>query len=312
MRTSAPARVAPIALLLLFASPAGAQVQLGWNATIDAGAATTSGNSETISLNMKADAVRTWLRNELRLNAGLVRTSVKEADQASGLPGRFAVGSVASHNVTNTTSFVPKAATYFAHGDFMHRVTERFFGKLGGDFERDQLAGLDSRIVGRGGVGYMWANRATMKFSTSAEATFTSESLTAEDTPVGEEVPEDTFPGMRVSADLERRFGTDFRNSYVSQVIVDQNLSQTSDTRLDWVNSLAVTMSRRLSLKTSVRLRYDNQPAFVEIDLFDRQPAVGVAAIGQVPVAAEKLDTAATVNLVVNLTPGRAGSRPTP
>ncbi|HET7746258.1 MAG TPA: DUF481 domain-containing protein [Vicinamibacteria bacterium] len=290
--------VAPL-LALLAAPPAAAQVQVGWNALVEAGAATTAGNSETISLNARGEAAHQWLRTELRFSGGLIRNSVRETT-------RFAVGTPG--NVVEDSTLVPKAANYFAHADLLRRVTERFFWKVGGDWERDRFAGVDSRAIGRAGVGLMWDNRRDTRFQTAVDATYTSETMTVED-PSREE----TYPGARFSMDAERRFGgEERRNAFTSKLLVDQNLSDSDDTRVDFTNALALAVSRRLSLKAQVQLKYDRQPGLVEIDLFATAPGPGVSPIGKAAVTADELDAITTLSLVVNLTPGRSGARPTP
>lgn len=283
----------------LLASPASAQVQVGWSALLEAGAATTAGNSETVSLNARGEAVHSWLRTELRFSGGLIRNSVQETT-------RFAVGSAA--NVVEDATLVPKAANYFGHADLLRRITERFFWKVGGDWERDRFAGVDSRAIARAGVGYIWENRRDARFQTALDATFTSETMTVED-PSREE----TYPGARLSVDVERRFGgEERRNAYTSKLLLDQNLSDSDDTRIDFTNALALAINRRLSLKAQVQLRYDRLPALVEIDLFPATPGPGVSPTGKVAVEADELDAISTLTLVVNLTPGRSGARPTP
>jgi putative salt-induced outer membrane protein YdiY len=286
--------------------PAAAQgPRVGWFAQGDVGFNLTAGNAKTSSLAFKLDATRSWLRTEFKLSGGGMRANAEEASP-NGLPARYAVGSI--DNIVENTHTVPKAANYFAHADFLRRVTERFFWKIGSDFERDQFSGIDSRVVGRGGLGYFWANRDTTKFSTSVDATYTQEKATVD---AGPQQGEENFPGVRFQADLDKKFGMDRRNTYVMKLIVDENLKDTEDVRTSFINSLAVDMNRYLALKAEVQLRHDNQPAFIDVPLFAANPLPGDKGVN-VAAPAEKLDSLFRVAVVINFTPGRSGSRPNP
>jgi len=65
------------------------------------------------------------------------------------------------------------------------------------------------------------------------------------------------------------------------------------------VNSLAVTMSRRLALKVSLQTLYDHQPAFKKITVLTAPPPAG-APIGSVFDELKTLDTIFTTSLVVS------------
>jgi hypothetical protein len=176
---------------------------------------------------------------------------------------------------------------------------------VGGTFDRDRFAGLDSRVLGRAGVGYMWENRENARFSTGVAATFTSQQDVVDDPET-----EDTFAGVQLNADGERRFGDTNQHVYSSVLVADQNLQDTDDLRFTWDNSLAVAMTRRLALKVGVVLAFDNLPQLVDFPLFVPTPQ-GLAETGlRIPGRAEKLDATATVSLVINLTPGPSGARP--
>jgi hypothetical protein len=72
--------------------------------------------------------------------------------------------------------------------------------------------------------------------------------------------------------------------------VVDQNLNRTEDLRADWTNSLAVAMSDRLALKTSLQVLFDNDPALTAVPLGDTEV---FAPLGEV-------DTVFSVAIVAN------------
>jgi hypothetical protein len=136
------------------------------------------------------------------------------------------------------------------------------------------------------------------KFRTDYALSYTKE----EDVVAAPDV-EDNFGGFRFSSKYEQKIGTG--TTYVNELVLDENLNDTSDLRAAMLNSLAVAMSKRLALKVSLQWLYDHQPAFREIDLLDAPPSPpapppGGVKIGTVLDQLDTLDTIFTTSLVVN------------
>jgi hypothetical protein len=293
------ARNAALACALAAAAvPAPAAEVPGWYSTADLSFVMSEGNTRTNTVGATADLTRNWLRTSWRNTASFVRTSVGE-------PTRRAVGTSAADATLENGPRVTKAEKIFADTNFLRRVTERFYWNVGGTFDRDRFAGLDSRVLGKAGVGYMWENRQDARFSTGVAATFTSQQDVVDDPET-----EDTFAGVQFNAEGERRFGDTSQHVYASTLVADQNLQDTDDLRLNWDNSLAVAMTRRLALKVGLVLAFDNLPQLVEFPLFVRTPQGLAETSLRIPGRAEKLDATATVSLVINFTPGPSGARP--
>jgi hypothetical protein len=105
--------------------------------------------------------------------------------------------------------------------------------------------------------------------------------------------------GLRVTSKYEHKFGE--TTTYWNETILDENLDETSDYRVNMINSVAVTMSDRLALKVSLQWLYDNEPAFEDVPVFDMDPSIpGAVLLGQVPRQLDELDTIFTTSLVVN------------
>mgnify|MGYP003395156430 CR=1 FL=1 len=85
---------------------------------------------------------------------------------------------------------------------------------------------------------------------------------------------------------------------YASTLIVDENLETTADLRADWINSLTVSISEGLALKTSLQLLYDAEPAFLTVPLLD---GLGVPTGTNVPARGDEIDSVATLTLVIRL-----------
>ena len=209
---------------------------------------------------------------------------------------------------------------------YEHRVTERFFWNLGATGERDKFAGLNSRLTGVAGIGLLWQSTSGDGFfKLGVAGTYTSQNEVVDDPQT-----ENQFAGVRGTADAEKRFGSEKQHSFTSKLIVDENLQQTDDTRVNWQNALAASISQRLALKVSVGLAYDNAPELVDLPAAVLLPGGGsrdaqaadiarVLASGDLRVLenklvtpAKKLDATMAVSLVINFGPGGRASRPTP
>jgi putative salt-induced outer membrane protein YdiY len=267
------------------AGPASAATVPGWYSSTDLSFVMQRGNSKTLNAGVNANLTRQWLRTAWKTTGSFVRNDVSD-------PSRIAVGSVTNF-ATDFGPTVTKSEKIFANTDLERRVTERFFWNVASSFERDQFAGLDSRILGAAGIGYLWQKPDNSgKFRLGLAGTYTAQSETVDDPET-----EDEFAGVRFTADGEKRFGDRQQNTFVSTLIVDENVQDTEDLRFNWQNSLAVAMSQRLALKMGVQLAFDNQPQLVEFDL------IGTPLKVEAP--AEKLDLGVTVSLVINFQPGQ-------
>lgn len=111
----------------------------------------------------------------------------------------------------------------------------------------------------------------------------------------------DTFAGLRLSADAERKLGAN--STYVGGLAADENLQDTADLRVRFANALAVSMNRRLALQVGLLLLYDHQPSLVDLPLFD---SAGSPTGLIVPARAATLDTTFTASVVVSFAPHAA------
>jgi hypothetical protein len=145
-------------------------------------------------------------------------------------------------------------------------------------------------------VNYLLANRKDFTLKSGLAATIAHQS---------EVVPDpsrkDTFAGLRLSADAERKFGAN--STYVGGLAVDENLQDTTDLRVRFGNSLAVSMNKRLALQLGLLLLYNHQPSLVELPLFNLAGApAGLTVAGR----AATLDTTFTASIVVSFGPRAA------
>ena len=108
-------------------------------------------------------------------------------------------------------------------------------------------------------------------------------------------IKDETFGGLRLSSAYFHKFGES--TTYTNDLVLDENLDETSDFRADMTNSVAVSMNARLALKVSFQYLYDNEPSFEEVDLFDSSGTdTGETVLTQL----DEVDTIFTASLVVN------------
>ena len=293
---------------VLFAVALGAPLKahaqtrpVGWTTTANLSGVMTGGNTEALSLGLKARTERNWLRTQFFLEGGGIRQdAVDRTFYAVGTPDSFAVTEISTRN--------KKAENYFAETGFERRVTERFFWDLGGGFKRDLFSGVEQLFSGRAGVGYYWSDRVAQELKLGVDATYNHQK---------EMVPnpdaKDDWAGGRFTADYAVKFGTNKQSAFTSKLALDQNLQVGKDLRALWDNALTVSMTRRLALQLGGKADFRNMPALQEIALFAVPPVAGASSNAKVTTPYKKTDVQVTVSFVLNWGPqGPAGAKPTP
>jgi len=271
-----------LAFFLVLAPSASLSAQeeraLGWSDVAELTFVLTQGNASSSTFGLKNTAEYVWPRSTFKLDAGGVRTE-------SGMTTRFATGTPDDFTVRETTETETTAESYFLKGRIDHDVREATFVYAGAGWDRNTFAGIQNRYGFVSGAGRSWFNEETRRFKTDLGLTYTIQDDVVENPDL-----EDSWIGLRGSYDYLRTLteSTDL----TSVLVVDQNLNATEDLRADWTNALAVAMSERLALKTSVQLLYDNEPALSRIPLGDPADEVWVLT------PLDKVDTVFTVAIV--------------
>jgi putative salt-induced outer membrane protein YdiY len=245
LRRFAGATVAVLVALAAVQSPVLAEDE-GWKDTAEFGLVSTTGNSEALSFGLKNTLSKTWGKSSFALKTGAVRieTTTKTRAVTSGT------------TFTETEVTEPTADNYYLNGRYDRRFTERTFWYGGAGWDRNRFAGVKNRYTGVGGIGNVWMDTDDHKFRTDYGVTFTDEEDYNEFS--------DNFAGARLGWNYLNKLG---QNSvYINDLVLDQNLDESSDFRADMINSLAVAMSDRLALKLSLRVLYDNEPSFENLD----------------------------------------------
>ena len=253
-----------------------------WKDTAEFAFVATSGNSESSTLGFSNKLWREWGLSRFETNAKAVRAE-------SRTEPRFAVGTPTDFDVEEPDTEL-SAENYFFDARYDRKITDRTFWFGIGGWMRDEFAGIQNRYTAGAGLGNIWIDTDRQKWRTDYAATYTDEEATAEDSPSN-----DSFMGLRLSSAYMHKFGAG--GVYDNITVVDENLKETSDLRVDMTNAVAVAMTNRLALKVSLQFLYDADPAFEEIALFDTTGT----EIGTVLSELDELDTILKTSLVVNI-----------
>ena len=129
-----------------------------------------------------------------------------------------------------------------------------------------------------------------MKFSTTYGFTYTFEQDVVENPFSATE-----FPGVRLAYDFWWLLTK--TAEFNSDLIVDFNLDNTEDIRIDVVNSFPIKISEKLLFEPQTRILWRNDPALQEVPLFD----MGGTQTGSVFVPLKKTDLVFTLALVLKI-----------
>jgi putative salt-induced outer membrane protein YdiY len=257
----------------------------GLYASADLSYVLTAGNSRSTSLGFKGDVTRRWTKHALSFATGGIRAS------STASAARYAVGSPGDFEVV-VPDPSPTAERYYARGRWDYKLTDRFFLTTGGGWERNRFSGIDDRWLVDAGAGCVFVANDRTDFRGMAGLTYTDERYTAG--------PPDSasFVGVRGGWDLKHQLLP--TTTLVHSLIVDENLKETDDVRLDVSLGLQVAMSKKLALKANWRLLFDNQPALAAVPLYTG----GGTSTGLTVLAPYgKTDQGFSVSLVLSIAP---------
>ncbi len=273
--------------LLSISWPAAAQDEAdapepsGWTGTAEATLVFTGGNTDASSVGFRLAIGRNWLGGTMSLEGGGIR--VRTATRT-----RTAIGSVEDFSVVEDTISSVTAENYYARARFHRPVSQRLSWYLGGGWERNIFAGIDSRYTISSGISRAWLEGDRSHFRTDLGLTHTRERYVAA-------VDGAEFAGLRFAWDYSRKLSD--ATTFTSKLIADDNLADTADLRVDFLSALAVAMSDRLALKISLQVLWDNRPALKGVPLVSADGAtpgdVVLAPLG-------KTDSLLTLALVIN------------
>lgn len=255
--------------------------ELGWHDVAEITFVLTEGNAKSNTLGGRNLLEHLWANARLSFDAGAIRTE-------STTVKKTAVGDSQEFRVAKQSDAEVTAENYYVRSRYDRDIGDRFFWFVGGGWDRNTFAGIENRYTGVGGIGNIWFESDISGFRTDYGVTFTSQDNV--------EGADDEFGGLRVGWDYWRQLTGNTR--FDSVLLLDENLSEGSDFRTDFINSLAVSMSESLALKASYQLLFDNEPSGSLIPLVT---LVGAPTETFVLAPLDEVDSLFTLALVIDL-----------
>jgi hypothetical protein len=266
------------------AQDAGSPEDRDWSAAAELTGVWTAGNAESSTFGLNATVLRQWPQASLKLEGGGIRTeTVRFTRHAIGIAGDF--------DVVEETDRQRTAESYYALARYDRELGSNLYVFGGLDWLRNTFAGISSRTVAAAGAGNLWINSDRTRLKTDAGLTYTIQEDVVENPGISS-----NFAGVRAGLDLWKFISS--TTEFTSVVVVDLNLDETDDVRVDWTSSLPVAISSRLALKPSLRLLWRNQPSLAELPLV-RPDGSSTGEVVTAPL--EKTDVLFTLALVVKL-----------
>lgn len=256
--------------------------KLGWTNVADVGLVVTSGNSSASTFTLDDKLTYAWTNADFNFRAGALRINTTDDP--------FAVGTTDDFDVIEDLSRELDTERYYAAGSYQRNITDRFFWIGGAGWDKDTNAGIENRTTLFGGVGNTWKETGQTLFKTDYTVT-----LTRRVDVIPDPERDENFSELRLAWDFRQQLTSN--SSFESDMIFFAVVSDLSDNRFTTVNAITTKLTDVLALRFSVDLRFQNVPAFEEIDL---QSPEGLPT-GVVVVRKHQLDTIWKFSLVVTL-----------
>jgi len=220
-------------LLVLPAALCAAETPTGdWGGTAEFSLLTARGNSSTQTGSLKAEAA-------------------KETKQDRWI-GR--AGGLLSESDGEKT-----AEYYYLNGEYNYHHNARTYSSYFLGWEKDTLAGLDTRLTGRVGLGHEYFKNDRDFLVAEAGVAWVYEN---------EKEETNSFPEGR----LFSKYGHTFREGVVFTQELEglQDLTMLTNYRINSLTALEAAINSRWAVKTSLTIHYDHEPAegFLKTDTF--------------------------------------------
>jgi putative salt-induced outer membrane protein YdiY len=313
-----PTAPAPAAAAAPAAAPADTPERiLGWFNSTELSLVATQGNSNTVALGFKNTLTRRWTRSWATLRLDSTRTATEDDRYVLVEPGlTWEPGATPPPYSTSVVDppTEPDVEKYFIEGRFDRQTGKTRSWNGGASWDRNSDAGIINRYIAFAGVGNVWQDTDERRLHTSYGISWTDRE---EETPDPEK--DATFAGVRLGSRYSEKMGQ--VTTYKNDTTVNISLADTSDYSADMVNSVAVAMNKRLSLKVSLQWLYNNEPALEDVDILvrtilldpDGVPGSGdelfqtvteggaETTLGETQIRKKALDTVFNVSLVISL-----------
>ena len=259
-------RCARVALLLSTVNGLGAPAALaqnaaetapGWTNETELSLALTGGNSTARTFGFADTLRRGRESSRLQIRVTGIRSGTAGDRFLLVTPGlRFPIAGAPDDPETRLVR--PRVDTeveyYLVSGRYEMDVSERFFWNAGGSWDRNSDAGILNRYTAFAGVGNVWSDNDTVRFSTSYAASYTNR---AEETADPGKDPQ--FAGARLGWDYRHRLGE--TAAYENELTANVNLTAASDYSFNMTHALSAALGTHLALRVGLQWLYEHEPA---------------------------------------------------
>ena len=244
------------------------------------------GNAKSQSFGFADEYKYAWSDATFAFNAGGVRVNTTTFNRTAFGPDLNNV------TVQETETTATTAENYYANLRYDHNITDHLLWFGSAAWDRNVPSGIDSRAIGTAGLSYWWIKEDRTKFRTDLGMGYTKI------TPVLETPGfQDSYGTWSVGASFEKKFLA--ASSFTSNLQVTDSLKNSKAYLGVWQNALQVSMNSHLALQVGYNLTYNNQPAFLAVNVYQTPLVTPPVVIGQVPVQLKKTDTIMTTSLVI-------------
>lgn len=245
-----------------------------WTDSADFGLTMTTGNSKNLNVALSNKFVYTWTNAELTFDAAALRAKNTT---------RTLANDTAANTVDVTETDTVSADMYALGLKYTHKIRDDFYWYVNTGWTSNKPSGIENRYGGGGGLGYRFFKTEVQTLALELGVDYTQEAQVGGD--------DHSFAGFR--AFLGYLYNISKTSTFTEDFTVLENLSDTSDLRMRSVSAVTASLSKKVALKVSLTLLYDNQPVVVDV-----QPVLPATQVAQFEY--DKLDTILIAALVIN------------
>ena len=234
-----------------------AETAPGWTNETELSLALTGGNSTARTFGFGDTVRRVGESSRLQIRVSGIRSGTAGDRFLLVSPGlRFPVAG--APRAPETRLVRPRVdaevENYLVSGRYEMELGERFFWNAGGGWDRNSDAGILNRYTAFAGLGNVWSDNRTVRFSTSYAASYTDR---AEETPDPGKDP--SFAGARLGWDYRHRLGE--AAVYENELTANVNLTAASDYSFNMTHALSAALGTHLALRVGLQWLYEHEPA---------------------------------------------------
>jgi len=149
-----------------------------WKATAELSFVVTGGNTSTSAFSLGTSFTRKWTNDSLLFKSYILKSN-------STTTTRIARGTEADFSIIEETIKRIVAENYLLAGQYDRRISKKFSGQVGLNWDRNRFAGVDNRVMFTTGFGYAWVEKAQTQVRTAASLTYTLRQYVGQDSASG-------------------------------------------------------------------------------------------------------------------------------